>query len=150
VIFAIETRTGGSFNMFSDPRGNAKLRDEAVDWLAQVGIGGHYDRRVDTIGHGECRQLEIAVALAHRPKVLLLDEPMAGMGPEESKAMTKLLTKLKGSYAILLIEHDMDAVFALADRVSVLVSGRIIFTGSVDEVRRHPEVQAAYLGGETC
>ena len=92
--------------------------------------------------------LEEAVALARAPRLLLLDEPMAGMGPEESAALTALLQGLKGDYPILLVEHDMDAVFALADRISVLVYGRVIFTGTPAEIRAHPEVRAAYLGEE--
>ena len=87
-------------------------------------------------------------ALARSPRLLLLDEPMAGMGPEESARMTRLLQGMKGDYGILLVEHDMDAVFALADRISVLVYGRGVFSGAPDEVRRHPEVRAAYLGEE--
>jgi branched-chain amino acid transport system ATP-binding protein len=141
VMLSIEPRNGGSFNMFSNPRRNATLRKDARAWLARAGLAGKDNRPVMTLGHGEQRQLEIAVARARDPK-LLLDEPMAGMGPEESEALAHLLSELKGRYAILLVEHDMDAVFALADRISVLVYGRIIFTGTVAEVR------ATYLGGD--
>ncbi|MEW6641234.1 MAG: ABC transporter ATP-binding protein [Pseudomonadota bacterium] len=148
VMLSIEAKGGGSFNMFANPRRNARLRAAAQDWLDRVGLSGKEDRPVMTLGHGEQRQLEIAVALARDPQLLLLDEPMAGMGPEESAALTRLLAELKGRYAILLVEHDMDAVFTLADRVSVLVYGRVIFTGTVAEVRAHPEVRAAYLGGD--
>ncbi|MGE7472577.1 ABC transporter ATP-binding protein [Bosea sp. NPDC003192] len=151
VLLSIETRQGGSFDMLSNPRRKAALVTQARDRLAEVGLGQQAERRVATLGHGERRQLEIAVALARRPKLLLLDEPMAGLGPEESAAMTRLLDALKGQYAILLVEHDMDAVFALADRISVLVYGRIIFTGTVEEIRSNPEVRAAYLGEKrTC
>ncbi|QCI67648.1 ABC transporter ATP-binding protein [Phreatobacter stygius] len=148
VLLSIEARHGGSFDMLSNPRRNGANRQAARDWLDRVGLADREDRRVATLGHGERRQLEIAVALARQPRLLLLDEPMAGMGPEESAALTRLLGSLKRHYAILLVEHDMDAVFALADRVSVLVYGRIIFTGTVDAVRDHPDVRAAYLGEE--
>jgi branched-chain amino acid transport system ATP-binding protein len=148
VLLAIETRAGGSFDMLTNPRRDGGVMAQALERLAEVGLGEQAGRRVATLGHGERRQLEIAVALARRPKLLLLDEPMAGLGPEESAAMTRLLDTLKGQYAILLVEHDMAAVFALADRISVLVYGRVIFTGTVEEIRAHPEVRAAYLGGE--
>ncbi|PTN51926.1 ABC transporter ATP-binding protein, partial [Achromobacter xylosoxidans] len=104
--------------------------------------------RVSELAHGEKRQLELAMALSLDASLLLLDEPMAGMGAEESQRMTALLQELKGRYAILLVEHDMDAVFALADRITVLVYGKTIFTGTPDEVRHHPDVRAAYLGEE--
>jgi branched-chain amino acid transport system ATP-binding protein len=100
------------------------------------------------LGYGERRQLELAMALAARPKLLLLDEPMAGMSIEESAAVVQLLQSIKGKYSMLLIEHDMDAVFALADRITVLVSGRAAFCGTPDEIRNHPEVRAIYLGDE--
>jgi branched-chain amino acid transport system ATP-binding protein len=101
------------------------------------------------LAHGEKRQLEVAMTLAGNPSLLLLDEPMAGIGPGGSKKLTELLDELRGHYTVLLVEHDMDAVFALADRISVLVYGEIIATGSVDEIRRDEAVQRAYLG-ETC
>ncbi|MGV6876183.1 ABC transporter ATP-binding protein [Pseudochelatococcus sp. B33] len=148
VLLSIEAQHGGSFDMFSNPRRNARNRQTAREWLGRVGLADRADSRVSVLAHGERRQLEIAVALARRPKLLLLDEPMAGMGPEESAAMTGLLLSLKRQCTILLIEHDMDAVFALADRVSVLVYGKVIFTGTTSEIRDHPEVRAAYLGEE--
>ena len=98
------------------------------------------------LSHGERRQLELAIALAQRPTLLLLDEPMAGIGRQEGARMTQLLASLKGKYSIILIEHDMDAVFALADRISVLVAGHIIKTGTPDEIRNDADVRAAYLG----
>ncbi|MGO1074967.1 ABC transporter ATP-binding protein [Inquilinus sp. CA228] len=151
VLLSIETGAGRSSGMLSNPRRNVGLVAQARERLTEVGLGEQAGRRVATLGHGERRLLEIAVALARRPKLLLLDEPMAGLGPEESAAMTRLLAALKGQYAILLVEHDMGAVFALADRISVLVYGRRIFTGTVEEIRTHPEVRAAYLGAEpTC
>jgi branched-chain amino acid transport system ATP-binding protein len=148
VLLSIEARHGGSFNMVLNPRRHPANRTAACEWLARVGLADHADRRVSTLAHGERRQLEIAVALARQPRLLLLDEPMAGMGPEESTALTRLLDSLKRSYAMLLVEHDMDAVFALADRVTVLVYGRIVCTGTVEEIRNDPDVRAAYLGEE--
>jgi len=128
--------------------GDASLLEPAHSYLQQVGLGRRGDDLVSELSHGERRQLELALALAQEASVLLLDEPMAGMGAEESARMTELLMSLKGRYAILLVEHDMDAVFALADRITVLVYGQTILTGTVDEVRNDPQVRAAYLGEE--
>jgi branched-chain amino acid transport system ATP-binding protein len=113
-----------------------------------VGLAARADVPVAALAHGEQRQLEIAMALATRPRLLLLDEPVAGMGLDESQRMIRFLGTLKGSLTILLVEHDMDAVFALADRISVMVYGRLIATGSPQEIRGNPEVRAAYLGEE--
>lgn len=117
--------------------------DEA---LQAAGLVERTDVLASELGYGERRQLELAMAIAAGPRFLLLDEPMAGMSPQESSAVISLLRSLKGNYSILLIEHDMDAVFALADRITVLVYGKVIFTGTVDEIRNHPEVKAVYLG----
>ena len=114
--------------------------------LGQVGLIEANNQPVANLSHGDCRKLEIAMALASDAQLLLLDEPMAGLGPTETKEMIALLNKLKGQQTILLIEHDMDAVFALADRISVLVSGEIIATGEPDKIRRDSVVQSAYLG----
>lgn len=119
---------------------NAALRDCGLLRVANMPAGD--------LGYGERRQLELAMALAARPKFLLLDEPMAGMSVQESAAVISMLAGLKGRYSILLIEHDMDAVFALADRITVLVYGKVLFTGTPDEIRNHPEVRAVYLGEE--
>jgi branched-chain amino acid transport system ATP-binding protein len=116
--------------------------------LRATGLAHRADVLADDLAYGERRQLELAMALAAEPKFLLLDEPMAGMSAQESTAVVSLLRSLKGRYTILLIEHDMDAVFALADRISVLVYGRVMFTGTPDEIRNHPEVRAVYLGEE--
>jgi branched-chain amino acid transport system ATP-binding protein len=116
--------------------------------LATVGLHERADVLAGALAHGEQRQLEIAMALATGPRLLLLDEPMAGMGPDESQRMIRLLGGLKRRHAILLIEHDMDAVFALADRISVMLYGRLIATGAPAEIRVNPEVRQAYLGDE--
>ncbi|MCR4267576.1 ABC transporter ATP-binding protein [Nitratireductor sp. ZSWI3] len=150
VILSLDCMEGGSFNLVANPRNDAALREEAMHWIGKVGLTGRESRQVANLAHGERRQLELAVSLARKPHVLVLDEPMAGMGAEESARMVDLLGELKGEYPMLLVEHDMDAVFTLADRISVLVYGRVIFTGTVDEVRRNPEVRSAYLGDEAC
>ncbi|WP_313371782.1 ABC transporter ATP-binding protein [Achromobacter animicus] len=148
VAMAVQAHSPCGFNLWRNARRMARLREPARDALERVGLAGRAGVRVSALAHGEKRQLEIAMALSLDASVLLLDEPMAGMGAEESQRMTALLQTLKGRYAILLVEHDMDAVFALADRVTVLVYGKTIFTGTPDEVRRHPDVRAAYLGEE--
>jgi branched-chain amino acid transport system ATP-binding protein len=122
-----------------------KVADEA---LQSSGLAHRADTPAMDLAYGERRQLELAMALAASPKFLLLDEPMAGMSVQESAAVVNLLKALKRRYTILLIEHDMEAVFALADRVTVLVYGKVIFTGTPDEIREHPEVRAAYLGDD--
>jgi branched-chain amino acid transport system ATP-binding protein len=121
---------------------------EAEGLLARVGLSVQADRPAGSLGHGEQRQLEVGLALAARPRLLLLDEPMAGMGPDESERMVELLQSLRQELTLLLVEHDMDTVFRLADRISTLVFGRVIATGTPDEVRAHPEVRKAYLGDE--
>jgi branched-chain amino acid transport system ATP-binding protein len=128
--------------------GNAGARRAAEEALAAAGLALRAQVPAGELGYGERRQLELAMALAAQPAFLLLDEPMAGMSAQESAAVIALLKGLKGRYTILLVEHDMDAVFALADRISVLVYGRVIFTGTPDEIRNHPEVRAVYLGEE--
>lgn len=120
----------------------------AQDALLACGLGMRADVPAADLAYGERRQLEMAMALAAQPKFLLLDEPMAGMSVQESAAVVAMLQRLKGSYTILLIEHDMEAVFALADRITVLVYGKVMFTGTPDEIRNHPEVRAVYLGEE--
>src|SRR5262249_50446553 len=126
----------------------ARLREPARKLLADVGLGGLGHRQAARTSHGQHRQLEIGIALATAPVVLLLDEPMAGLGAEETRAMSALPAPLKGRCTILLIEHDMDVVFSLADRISVLVGGRIVASGGADDIRRHPDVRTAYLGEE--
>ncbi|MFD2857188.1 ATP-binding cassette domain-containing protein [Seohaeicola zhoushanensis] len=116
--------------------------------LARVGLADKADQATVALSHGEHRRMEIAIALASEAELMLLDEPMAGLGTQESLEMVALLKGIKGKHSILLIEHDMDAVFALADRISVLVYGHIIATGSPDEIRGNEAVQHAYLGEE--
>jgi branched-chain amino acid transport system ATP-binding protein len=128
---------------------DAAAREAAEAALAAAGLAKHANALAGELAYGQRRQLELAMALAAQPKFLLLDEPMAGMSVQESAAVTALLRGLKGRYTILLVEHDMDAVFALADRISVLVYGSVMFTGTPDEIRAHPEVRAVYLGEET-
>jgi branched-chain amino acid transport system ATP-binding protein len=127
--------------------GDAAL-DEALAMLHEIGLNDRADTRASTLSHGEQRRLELAMALVTKPIVLILDEPMAGTSPDETQSLTKLLLSLKRRYAILLIEHDMQAVFALADRISVLVGGKIIASGLPEIVRTNADVQAAYLGRE--
>ena len=146
VSLAVQAKTGHSFHFWKDARRDAELRDPALVVLEQVGLSARANIIAGQLSHGEHRQLEIAMALATQPKMLLLDEPMAGMGKEESTAMVEILQGLKGKLTILLIEHDMDVVFTLADQITVLVYGRKIATGFPEDIRKNPEVQAAYLG----
>jgi branched-chain amino acid transport system ATP-binding protein len=143
---AVQAAQGHAFRFWRDAAQDRSLRDPARAALDRVGLGDRAATRVADLAHGERRQLELAIILARRAEVLLLDEPMAGLGHEESLRMTALLRDLKGRHAVLLVEHDMDAVFALADRVTVLVRGRVIASGPPEAIRRDPEVRAAYLG----
>ncbi len=124
----------------------ALSNDRARDAIERAGLSQVASRPAASLSHGQKRQLEVAMCLATRPRVLLLDEPLAGMGAEESERMLDLLRRLRTGHAILLVEHDMDAVFAVADRITVMVNGSVIASGTPDEVRRNAEVQAAYLG----
>ncbi len=148
VMLAVQAKAGSSFRFFKPVMRDRSLVEEAMNMLAQVDLQDRAEIPAAELSHGERRQLEIAIALALKPKAFLLDEPMAGMGPEGSKSLTAFLEKLKNQAPILLVEHDMDAVFALADRISVLVYGRIIATGTVDDIRGNPVVREAYLGEE--
>jgi branched-chain amino acid transport system ATP-binding protein len=148
VALAVQAHDGGSFRFFGNARKERGLREAAHAALARVGLGHCADVPVARLSHGEQRQLELAVALATRPQLLLLDEPMAGLGVTESTAMVKLLLELRREVSIVLVEHDMEAVFALADRISVLVYGRIIASGLPDEIRANDEVKRAYLGDQ--
>ena len=137
-----------AFGFWRPMANDRQARQAAENALGAAGLGHRLDVTAGELGYGERRQLELAMSLAAGPKFLLLDEPMAGMSVQESTSVIALLQKLKRQYTILLVEHDMDAVFALADRISVLVYGRILFTGTPDEIRSHPEVRAVYLGEE--
>ncbi len=148
VAMAVQATRGHSFRFFGNARRDASLRLPAAAHLERVGLAAVADARCRDLSHGEHRQLELAVALALGPRMLLLDEPLAGMGQEDSAQMVDLLRSLKRELPMLLIEHDMDAVFSLADRVSVLVYGRIIATGTPQRIRDDPAVREAYLGGQ--
>ena len=146
VALAVQARSGSSLAFWSPLATERALFDEARAVLAEIGLAGRESMLAGHLAHGEQRSLEVGLALATRPKVLLLDEPMAGMGPEDSERMIALIDGLKARITVLLIEHDMDAVFRLADRISVLVNGRVIATGQPDEIRGNAEVKRAYLG----
>jgi branched-chain amino acid transport system ATP-binding protein len=146
VALAVQAHAGHSFRFWNDARRDDSLRQPAQAALARVGLADRAGMRVDRLSHGEHRQLEIAMALATQPRLLLLDEPMAGMGADESARMVAMLRELKGSITILLIEHDMETVFALADRITVLVYGRVIASGEPAAIRADAAVREAYLG----
>ena len=146
VALSFQAHAGHSFRFWKRASTDLALTEPAQEVLNDVGLGDRARVLAGNLAHGEQRQLEIAMALATGPKLLLLDEPTAGMGTEESERMRQFLADLKGRYSMLLIEHDMDTVFSLADRVTVLVYGRRIATGTPEEIRNNAEVRAAYLG----
>jgi branched-chain amino acid transport system ATP-binding protein len=146
VALAVQAHDGHSYRFWQPARADEHLRLPALGVLERIGLAHRAGVIAGTLAHGEQRQLEIAMVLATRPKVLLLDEPMAGMGGEDSERMTTYLASLKGDYTMLLVEHDMDAVFALADRITVLFYGQAIATGAPAEIRANAEVRRAYLG----
>jgi branched-chain amino acid transport system ATP-binding protein len=148
VALAAQAHDGHSFHFWRNARTERHLRESAQAALDRVGLGGRADVVVSRLSHGEQRELELAVALATKPRLLLLDEPMAGLGATESARMVKLLQELRREVSIVLVEHDMDAVFALADRISVLVYGRVIASGTPSEIRQNEEVKRAYLGDQ--
>jgi branched-chain amino acid transport system ATP-binding protein len=147
VALAVQAHAGHSFRFWRPARSEPKLRGPARAALARVRLESRADVVCANLSHGEHRQLEIAMALATAPRMFLLDEPMAGMGPDESASMIALLSELKREQTILLVEHDMDAVFRLADRVTVLVDGRVIASGAPADIRADTAVRRAYLGG---
>jgi len=146
VMLAVMGRIGGAFRFFRSAGQDRKLTEPAMHYLARVGLEDRARERTSDLSHGERRKLEIAIALAMRPRAFLLDEPMAGLGQTGSQNLTPLLSNLREEAPLLMVEHDMDAVFALADRISVLVSGRIIATGTPAEIRADSQVREAYLG----
>jgi branched-chain amino acid transport system ATP-binding protein len=148
VALAAQAHHSHSFRFWANARKERVLRDAAQAALDRVGLGGRADVLVSRLSHGEQRELELAVALATRPQLLLLDEPMAGLGVTESARMVKLLQELRREVTIVLVEHDMAAVFALADRISVLVYGRVIASGAPADIRQNDEVKRAYLGDQ--
>src|SRR5712691_6726037 len=149
LALAVQARSGTSFSFWRPVAGETVLSDEARAIAAEIGLSGREDAAAATLAHGEQRALEVGLALATHPRLVLLDEPMAGMGPEESENMIALLERIRARITVLLVEHDMDAVFRLADRISVLVSGRLIASGAPATIRAHPEVRKAYLGEDS-
>jgi len=148
VALAAQAHDGHSFRFFRNARKEEGLRRSAQTALQRVGLADRADVLVSKLSHGEQRELELAVALATRPQLLLLDEPMAGLGVTESARMVRLLQELRKEVTIVLVEHDMEAVFALADRISVLVYGRVIASGAPSDIRQNEEVKRAYLGDQ--
>ncbi|MDR7299046.1 branched-chain amino acid transport system ATP-binding protein [Pelomonas aquatica] len=149
LVLAVLARREGAPSWWRSARADAAAHEQAESLLARVGLAGQAHRIAGELAHGEQRQLEVGLALAARPRLLLLDEPLAGMGPDESARMVELLQALKDEgLTLLLVEHDMDAVFRLADRISTLVCGRVIASDSPAAIREHPEVRRAYLGDE--
>jgi branched-chain amino acid transport system ATP-binding protein len=148
VALAAQARDGHSFHFWGNAREERHLREAARSALARVGLEQRADVVVSKLSHGEQRELELAVALATKPQLLLLDEPMAGLGATESARMVKLLAELRREVTIVLVEHDMAAVFALADRITVLVYGRVIASGVPAAIRGNEEVKRAYLGDQ--
>lgn len=143
---AAQATRPGALAMRCDGKRRAAVSEAALAALAEVGLEGRADTPARAMSHGEQRQLEVAMVLATAPRLVLLDEPLAGMGHAEARRMTGLIASLKAGRGVLLVEHDMDAVFAIADRLTVMADGKVIASGTVDAVRRDPVVRAAYLG----
>ncbi len=148
VLLAVQPRHGHSFKFWREANGQQELVQKSLQALRDAGLEAMANERVSQLSHGEMRQLEMAMTLVSEPRLLLLDEPMAGMSPSDSMTVIGVLRGLKGRYTTVLIEHDMDAVFSLADRVSVIFYGRLLLTGTVDEIRNSPVVREAYLGDD--
>ncbi|MFK7901918.1 MAG: ABC transporter ATP-binding protein [Nitratireductor sp.] len=149
VMLAVQGASGSSFNFFKSVSNDKNLLEPAMEFLTQAGLKERSSIKASQLSHGERRQLEFAMALAMKPKVFLMDEPMAGIGPGGSKTLTGILDKLREQAPILLVEHDMEAVFSLADRITVLVEGRNFATGTVAQIRKNQGVRDAYLGQES-
>ncbi len=150
LALAVQARSGSSFSLWRPLASETALFDEARSLLKDIGLEGKENSLAATLAHGEQRALEVGLALATRPKLVLLDEPMAGMGPEESQRMIELIGRVRAQVTVLLVEHDMDAVFRLADRISVMVDGRLIATDLPENIKLNPEVRRAYLGDEVA
>jgi len=148
LALALQARRPGQASWWRKAVADEAIYAEAEALLATIGLQARGSQTAGRLAHGEQRQLEVGLALAAKPRLLLLDEPMAGMGPDESERMVELLRSLRQDVTMLLVEHDMDAVFRLADRISTLVNGRIIASGTPQQIREHPEVIKAYLGDE--
>ena len=146
LALAVQARSGSSFSFWRPVASETALFEEASAISREVGLAERLEARAGNLAHGEQRALEVGLALATRPKLVLLDEPMAGMGPEESRRMIALIGRIRTGVTVLLVEHDMDAVFRLADRISVLVNGRVLATGTPEEIRSNDRVQQTYLG----
>jgi branched-chain amino acid transport system ATP-binding protein len=150
LALAVQARSGSSLSFWRPVAGETALFDEAASIAGEVGLASRIDSIAGDLAHGEQRALEVGLALATQPKLVLLDEPMAGMGPEESQRMIELIQRIRAKVTVLLVEHDMDAVFRLADRISVLVNGRVIASGAPQAIRADAEVRRAYLGDEVA
>ena len=148
LALAVQARHGSSMRFWRAAISESALFDEARALAHKIGLDHHLEALAGSLAHGEQRMLEVGLALATRPRMLLLDEPMAGMGPKESRSLMPLIQSLGQELTVLLVEHDMETVFQLADRISVLVSGRVIATGTPGEIRQNAEVRKAYLGDE--
>jgi branched-chain amino acid transport system ATP-binding protein len=143
---AVQARSGSSFSFWRPVAKEKPLYDEALSIAEEIGLRDKARALASTLAHGEQRALEVGLALATRPALVLLDEPMAGMGPEDSRRMIELVERIRSRITVLLVEHDMDAVFRLADRISVMVNGRLIASGTPEAIKADPEVRKAYLG----
>jgi branched-chain amino acid transport system ATP-binding protein len=150
LALAVQARSGSSFSFWRPLSAESALFDEARAVAAEVGLDSRENQKAGNLSHGEQRALEVGLALATQPKLVLLDEPMAGMGPEESQRMIALIQRIRARVTVLLVEHDMDAVFRLADRISVLVNGRMIASDTPQNIKQHEEVRKAYLGDEVA
>ena len=150
LALAVQARNGTSFSFWKPVAAESAIFDEAASVLEEIGLNEKKNSVASTLAHGEQRALEVGLALATRPKLLLLDEPMAGMGPEESQRMIALIQRVRSRVTVLLVEHDMDAVFRLADRISVMVNGRLMATDAPEKIRANREVRMAYLGDEVA
>jgi len=150
LALAVQARSGSSFSFWRPVSRETALTDEARSIAGEVGLQEKQDALAATLAHGEQRALEVGLALATRPKLVLLDEPLAGMGPEEAQRMIALIDRVRSRVTVLLVEHDMDAVFRLANRISVLVNGRLIASGAPETIRADEQVRKAYLGDEVA